>query len=236
MIKKQVHFPGLDIIYSLFSKGKRMALRVAEIFKSVQGESTRAGLPCVFVRLSGCNLDCAYCDTRYARKGGRLMTAAQVQKKVRGFRCGLVEITGGEPLLQKETPDLIRRLLKTRHTVLVETNGSVRLAGLPQAVIKIMDIKTPSSRMHRNNDYANIRYLTRRDEVKFVVSDRRDYLFMKSVLRKRGLARKCTVLVSPEAVRGNARQIAEWCLRDNLPVRLNLQLHKILWPGRKRGV
>jgi 7-carboxy-7-deazaguanine synthase len=213
-----------------------MALRVAEIFKSIQGESARAGLPCVFVRLAGCNLDCAWCDTRYARRGGKSMTVAQVQKKVRSFRCGLVEITGGEPLLQKETLDLVRRLLKARRTVLVETNGSRNLSALPKAAIKIMDIKTPSSRMHKNNDYANFRYLTRRDEVKFVVSDRADYLFMKLVIQKHSLAGKCAVLVSPEAARGNARRIAAWCLKDNLPVRLNLQLHRILWPKRKRGV
>lgn len=213
-----------------------MALRVSEIFKSIQGESTRAGLPCVFVRLSGCNLDCAYCDTRYARKGGKDMTLAQILEKVKAYRCDLVEITGGEPLLQVEAPELVRRLLKEHYTVLVETNGSVSLAGLPKAAVKIMDIKTPSSRMHKNNDYANIRHLTRRDEVKFVVSDRADYLFMKSVIQKHRLAGKCAVLVSPEAARGNARRVAEWCLKDNLPVRLNLQLHRILWPERKRGV
>jgi 7-carboxy-7-deazaguanine synthase len=213
------------------------SLFVSEIFQSIQGESTFAGLPCVFIRLSGCNLDCAWCDTRYARAKGRAMTVPRILKVVAGYRGPLVEVTGGEPLAQAQSPALMRALLEKGYRVLLETNGSLDLRPVPRGVIKIMDIKTPGSGMERHNLYSNLNRLDEKDEIKFVISGRRDYLFAKRVLKKYGLSRKCAVLFSPDSRNKRmTRDLCGWILRDKLPVRLNLQLHKFIWPSRKRGV
>jgi len=212
------------------------SLAVSEIFKSIQGESTYAGLPCVFIRLTGCNLRCAYCDTAYAWKGGKEMTIPQILKRVAAYQCGLVEITGGEPLLQEGSAVLMRRLIGKGYRVLLETNGSMDLKRVPGSVVKIMDIKTPGSGMQKHNRYANLKSLDKKDEVKFVIGTRADYDFARRIVRKYRLRKKCAVLLSPEGGKERARQLSGWILRDNLDVRLNLQLHKIIWPAKKRGV
>lgn len=213
-----------------------MTLRVAEIFKSVQGESTLAGRPCVFIRLTGCNLDCGYCDTRYARRGGREMGLDAVLSKVRRLRGRLAEVTGGEPLLQAATVPLMRKLLAARYTVMLETNGSLPLNRVPKGVIKIVDVKTPGSGQGNRFLPANLRFLNPGDEVKFVLTGEADYRFARRFVARHRLAQKCACLFSPALPGLNPARLAEWIVRDNLPVRLNLQLHKILWPAKKRGV
>jgi 7-carboxy-7-deazaguanine synthase len=211
-------------------------LNVTEIFKSIQGESTHAGRLCTFVRLGGCNLRCAYCDTPFAQQGGRRMSMESVLRKVNRLQCGLVEITGGEPLMQEGTVFLIQRLLKRKYQVMLETNGSLDISVVPQPVIRIVDIKTPSSKMQDKMYLDNFNYLTPQDEVKFVIMTRVDYTYAKRMIKKHNLDKRFTVLVSPEAKKGAPGKIAAWCLKDNLNVRLNLQLHKIIWPGQRRGV
>ncbi|MFH0920288.1 MAG: radical SAM protein [Fibrobacterota bacterium] len=213
-----------------------MTFRVAEIFRSLQGESTHAGRPCTFIRLAGCNLDCAWCDTRYARSGGRPMTLSAVLAKVRALRCGLVDVTGGEPLLQEGTPSLLQALVERRHSVLLETNGTLPLDSVPSRVIKIVDVKTPGSRAQVPFCMANLRRLSAMDEVKFVISDARDYTFAKTFIKRHRLASTCVCLLSPGVPALDPARLADWMVRDHLPARLNLQLHKILWPNRKRGV
>lgn len=210
-------------------------LRVSEIFFSIQGESSFAGFPCVFIRLAGCNLECAYCDTRYSREGGTSMSIPAALESIESYGCGLVEITGGEPLLQAETPELAEALLRSGHTVLVETNGSIDISGLPEGAIRIMDIKCPGSGMSRNNLWDNIAYLGDKDEVKFVVSDESDYRWMTEVIRARLSCSKASIAATPAHGRMNPALLAEWMLRDRLAVRLQLQVHKILWPLEERG-
>lgn len=213
-----------------------MTIQVSEIFKSVQGESTLAGRPCVFVRLTGCNLDCVYCDTRYARKGGREMSVTSVLKEVRQLKCNLVEVTGGEPLLQAGTTTLLKGLLANGHTVMLETNGSLPLNKVPRRVIKIADVKTPGSGCSSSFLLSNLRCLEKSDEVKFVIANESDYRFARKFVEKHSLNKKCACLFSPAAPAMRPARLAEWIVRDNLPVRLNLQIHKILWPKRKQGV
>jgi 7-carboxy-7-deazaguanine synthase len=212
-----------------------MALKVSEIFHSIQGESSRAGLPCVFVRLAGCNLRCSYCDTRYAYDQGRLMEIPDILEQVRRLRCPLVEVTGGEPLIQEETPSLIGRLLDEGHTVLLETNGSIDISTVDRRCARIVDIKCPSSEMAGQNDLRNLKRLRARDELKFVIGDRRDYEFAKEILSTIRAAR-LKINFSPVFGTLALRTLAEWILADRLPVRLNLQLHKIIWDPETRGV
>jgi len=220
-------------------------LIVTEIFKSIQGESTWAGLPCAFVRLTGCPLRCSYCDTTYAYDGGTEMTIAAIMNACAAFDVPLVEVTGGEPLAQENCPLLVARLLEDGYTVLVETNGSMPIDVLPPDAIRIMDIKCPGSGMAECNDWSNIERLTERDEVKFVVSDYADYAWSRDVIGKYGLAARCRqVLISPIAARHNsggssptlAREVAEWIVRDGLQARFQLQLHKQIWSPDQRGV
>ena len=211
-------------------------LKVAEIFKSIQGESLFAGLPCTFVRLSGCNLRCKYCDTKWAWKGGKNVSVESIVTAVRDFGCSLVEITGGEPLLHKNSIPLMKQLLKEGYTVLLETNGSLSLKGIPSAVVRIVDIKTPGSGMSDKNNFAILKTLTFRDEVKFVVTDEADYVWTKLVMERFKLASKVRVAISPSGDRRFAAKVAAWLAADSLPARLNLQLHKILWPKVDRGV
>lgn len=226
---------------------------ITEIFKSIQGESTRAGLPCVFVRLTGCNLRCVWCDTAYAFSGGEKHTLDQVMGKVEALSGGhvgngrqvpLVEITGGEPLLQPETPELAKRLLQDQYTVMVETSGERFVGRLPRAVIKIVDVKCPDSRESGKFDMANLDVMDAKDEVKFVIASRRDYEFAKEFTARHNLAKRVAqVLFSPVfpdpagAWSGlRARQLTEWILADGLPVRLGLQLHKFVWDPATKGV
>lgn len=214
-------------------------LNVSEIFHSIQGESSHAGRPCTFVRLAGCNLACAYCDTGYARQSdaGRVLPLPFILEAVRPYRSRLVEITGGEPLLQPATRELARLLSAEDRTVLVETNGSMDISVLPHPVIRIMDVKTPSSGMAAHNRLENFAHLRRGDEVKFVLSDRTDYEWAKAVIRGADFPAAIAVaLFAPVAGRLEPAELAKWIVDDKLSVRLNLQLHKFIWPGIDRGV
>ena len=213
-----------------------MSLQVNEIFYSIQGESTFTGRPCVFVRLTGCNLRCRWCDTAYAFYDGETLTVEQVLERVRAYKCPLVEITGGEPLLQGEVHSLIDRLLLEGHEVLVETGGSLDVGRLDPRVIKILDLKAPGSGMDRLNNLDNLQYLDRKDQVKFVVADRRDYEWAKQIMAEHALAEKAQVLLSPVFGELDPRELAEWILADRLPARLQIQLHKYLWDPNQRGV
>jgi 7-carboxy-7-deazaguanine synthase len=211
-------------------------IAVNEIFYSIQGESTYAGLPCVFIRLTGCNLRCAYCDTKYAYDQGNDMTVEQIIDQIQPYPCQLAEITGGEPLLQKETPVLARELIRRGYQVLVETNGSVNIRSLPPDSRRIMDIKCPSSGESSKTDWKNLQYLTENDEVKFVLSDFSDYKWARDLVLKHKLTRTCPVHFSPAAGQMDEKKLAQAILKDGLPVRLNLQLHKMIWPEGTRGV
>lgn len=213
------------------------ALKVTEIFRSIQGESTWVGLPCAFVRLTGCHLRCVWCDTAYAFTGGTMMSVQEVLDRVEKLGCPLVEITGGEPLLQPACPTLAASLLQRGKTVLCETSGALPIDRLPSDVIKIMDIKCPGSRESHRNDWGNIHRLSARDEVKFVLADRGDYEWSCEVIRQYNLPAQCRqVLLAPAFELLDPKELAQWILEDGLPVRLQLQLHKYIWPPDQRGV
>jgi 7-carboxy-7-deazaguanine synthase len=229
---------------------------ITEIFKSIQGEGTRAGLPCIFVRLTGCNLRCTWCDTAYAFHGGKKMSVEEVlarvdelagrSEKMRGAQAAvpLVELTGGEPLLQEEIYPLAETLLANEYTVMIETSGERFVGELPREVIKIVDVKCPDSGEPNTFEMRNLEALGENDEVKFVLSTRRDYEFARDFTREHGLARRVgQVLFSPvfEDPSGKwaglePRALVEWILADGLPVRLGLQLHKFIWEPATKGV
>ena len=211
-------------------------MKVTEIFTSIQGESTFCGLPCTFIRMTGCNLRCKYCDTPYALEGGKELDLDQILDKVRESGISLVELTGGEPLLQEECYLLINLLLEEGYTVLLETNGSLTLKKLDSRVMKIVDIKCPGSGMSEKMDFSNVNYLTGKDEVKFVISDKGDFDWAKGIIDTYGLIEKCKVLISPVLSRLEAKEVAGWILEERLPVRLQLQLHKVIWPDLDRGI
>jgi 7-carboxy-7-deazaguanine synthase len=212
-------------------------LTINEIFHSIQGESTHAGRPCVFVRLTACDLRCSWCDTPYAFHEGRKMSVDQVEAEVEAFECPVVEITGGEPLLQVDVYPLMQRLLDRGHTVMLETGGHHSIARVPPEVIRIVDVKCPGSGEADKNDWSNLALLTPGDEVKFVVKDRYDYEFAKEVIARHQLAGRCAaVLISPVHGVLAPRELAEWILADRLPVRLQLQAHKYIWSPETRGV
>ncbi|MEJ5300621.1 MAG: radical SAM protein [Thermodesulforhabdaceae bacterium] len=213
-------------------------LKVCEIFASIQGESSYAGFPCVFVRLSGCNLNCRYCDTVYAREEGREMTVQEVLDAVERYGYWLVEVTGGEPLLQGGTPFLVEEMLRRCYRVLIETNGSLNVDLVSKEAVRIVDFKCPSSGMADYNDYGNIlRLKPDHDEVKFVIGDRDDYRFAKN-LRGKILETGWRGVINFSPVFGelDPADLAGWILKDRLDVRLNLQLHKYIWKDRERGV
>jgi 7-carboxy-7-deazaguanine synthase len=214
----------------------QMSLQVAEIFKSIQGESLFSGLPCSFVRLSGCNLRCGYCDSKWAWNSGTEMSIVEITKKLHNFGCALVEITGGEPLTQKNSIPLMKRLLKDGFTILLETNGTIPLNNVPANVVRIVDIKTPGSGMSEKNRYENLKTLTFRDEVKFVVTNEKDYKWSKQMIDKYKLTVKTRISISPAGNKKFAALLASWMIRDSIAARLNLQLHKILWPRAVKGV
>jgi 7-carboxy-7-deazaguanine synthase len=212
-------------------------LTVNEIYQSIQGESTWAGLPCVFVRLTFCDLRCTYCDTAYAFYAGRKMTLSEVVAKVLAFDCPLVEITGGEPLLQKNVLPLMKELCDRHKILLIETSGAHDISRIDPRVHRIMDLKTPGSGESQRNRYDNIPHLTKRDEVKFVIGSREDYLWSKEKIQQFDLAARCgTVLFSPIFGRIEPRAIVEWMLEDRLQVRFQLQMHKFIWEPETRGV
>jgi 7-carboxy-7-deazaguanine synthase len=212
-------------------------LTVNEIFHSIQGESTFAGEPCVFVRLTACDLRCRWCDTPYAFHEGRKMSIDEVVTRIEAFGCDTVEVTGGEPLLQADVYPLMRRLLASGKTVLVETGGHRSIADVPDGVIRVMDIKCPGSGEAEKNDWNNLPRLTSRDQVKFVIASRDDYEYARSLVQRERLNHRCgAVLFSPVHGELSPRQLAEWVLGDRLPVRLQLQMHKYIWDPQTRGV
>jgi 7-carboxy-7-deazaguanine synthase len=212
-------------------------LRVNEIFHSIQGESTWAGRPCVFVRLTGCNLRCSWCDTEYAFYEGAQMEISAVMERVRAYACKLVELTGGEPLLQRGVYALIEALLAEEYEVLIETSGERDIGALDARVIRIMDLKCPDSGEAERNCWSNIEHLNRRDEVKFVIASRRDYEWAHRVISEYQLeARVNAILMSPAFGLIEPVMLANWILEDRLPVRMQLQMHKYIWAPDKRGV
>lgn len=214
-----------------------MSLKVNEIFYSIQGESSYVGLPCVFVRLTGCNLRCSYCDTRYAYGEGCDMEIGEIVDRVTSYRCHLVEITGGEPLLQKETPLLITTLIEKDFHVLLETNGTQDIGPVDERCVRIVDIKCPSSGEHEQNNAGNIQRLAGRDEIKFVIGTREDYLYAREMVEQmRWIAVKpAAIHFSPVFEKMNPGKLADWTLEDRLPVRIHLQLHKIMWDPEQGG-
>lgn len=211
-------------------------MRVTEIFHSVQGESTFVGRPCVFVRLTGCPLRCTWCDTEYAFFGGSEQSVDDILAKIRSYDCPLVEITGGEPLAQTDSNILLRRLCQEGFTVLLETSGAVDTALIDPSVRIILDVKCPGSGMTDRMHWPNVERLRSQDEVKFVIQDRIDYDWAKSVLDRFRLTERCPVLFSPVFDVLNPRHLTEWILADRLPVRLQLQMHKHIWAPDMRGV
>jgi 7-carboxy-7-deazaguanine synthase len=216
---------------------KRQTITINEIYQSIQGESTWVGLPCVFVRLTFCDLRCTYCDTEYAFYSGAKMTVPEIVERVRSFRCRLVEITGGEPLLQKNVLPLMKELCDLGMTVLIETSGAHDISKIDPRVHRIMDLKTPGSGESDRNLYENISHLTSRDEVKFVIGSREDYDWSKKKIEEFDLSHHCgTVLFSPIFGRIEPKQIVEWILADRLPVRFQLQMHKFIWSPETKSV
>jgi 7-carboxy-7-deazaguanine synthase len=211
-------------------------LLINEIYLSIQGESTHAGRRCVFVRMAVCNQRCSYCDTAYAFVRGEPMALDEAVETVLSFNTPLVEITGGEPLLQPLLPELCRRLLKAGREVLIETGGSRDISAVPEGVRVILDIKTPGSGEEPANDYANLRRLREGDELKFVLISRDDYEWARELVARERLAERATVLFSPAFRRIQPQDLAAWLLEDKLPVRFNLQLHKYIWEPNRRGV
>jgi 7-carboxy-7-deazaguanine synthase len=212
-------------------------LTVNEIFYSIQGESTRAGEPCVFVRLTACDLRCSWCDTPYAFHEGRRMSIDEVLAAVGRHSCPLVEITGGEPLLQEDVYPLMERLLESGRTVMLETGGHRPIARVPQAVLKIVDVKCPGSREAHRNDWSNLERLAPHDQVKFVIKDRADYEYARDVIGRHELSRgAAAILLSPVHGVLDPKTLSEWMLEDSLPARLQLQLHKYIWSPTTRGV
>ena len=210
-------------------------LRISEIFLSLQGESTSMGLPTVFVRLTGCPLRCRYCDTTYAFRGGEFVDIRQLLGQVSSYRVKQVTVTGGEPLAQPACLSLLQQLCDVGYSVSLETSGALDIGEVDPRVTRVMDLKTPGSGEHTKNLYANLDHLTHTDQLKFVICDRSDYEWAKSCIRERRLEERCELLFSPAYGELDAAQLADWIVEDRLPVRFQLQLHKILWgdePGR----
>lgn len=217
-------------------KNKENQLNINEIFFSIQGESSFAGLPCVFVRLTYCNLRCNYCDTEYAFYEGDWRSIDDIIEEIKKYNCRLVEVTGGEPLLQENVLPFMSRLCDEKYTVLLETGGHMDIAQVDKRVKRIMDIKCPSSNESHKTFWPNIEKLNSNDQVKFVIGDFEDYQFAKEIINKYNLNEICTILLSPVFRKINVQQLAEWILEDNLPVRMQLQMHKFIWEPETRGV
>ncbi|MHB2155516.1 radical SAM protein [Calditrichota bacterium GD2] len=211
-------------------------LKINEIFYSIQGESTYAGLPCVFVRLTYCNLRCTYCDTEYAFYEGQEMGLDEIIARIKTYQCNLVEITGGEPLIQPAVYPLMERLLDNGFEVLLETGGHMDMSKVDQRVKRIMDVKCPSSGEAEKTHWPNMELLKNDDQVKFVIGDRRDFVYALEVLEKYNLLSSCPVLFSPVFGRLENQQLAEWILATQKPIRMQLQLHKYIWKPDQRGV
>ena len=211
-------------------------MRVTEIFHSIQGESSYAGQPCVFVRLTGCPLRCSWCDTEYAFYGGSEQPIEQVLAKIDSYECHLIEVTGGEPLAQPETFPLVTRLCDRGYQVLIETSGAIDIASVDRRAHIILDVKCPGSGMTDRMYWPNLNQLTMKDEAKFVLADRKDYDWARQTIAQYELTGRCSVLMSPVFGSLEPRLLAEWVLADRLPVRFQLQLHKLIWAPDMRGV
>jgi 7-carboxy-7-deazaguanine synthase len=212
-------------------------LQISEIFYSIQGESSHAGYPCLFFRLAGCNLRCSYCDARYTyEEPGNPTPVSDLLAEAARYPNALIEITGGEPLLQEGVYPLMEALLATGRTVLLETNGSLSIERVPKEVVKIIDLKCPDSGMAEKMDLTNLGLLAPHDEIKFVVSSRGDYDWAKAMMKEHRLAEKAKLILSPVIGRLAPALLAQWLMADALPARIQLQLHTLLWPGMKRGV
>jgi len=213
-----------------------VALRITEIFHSIQGESTQAGRRCCFVRLTGCNLRCVWCDTAYAFEGGRDVAIPEIVREVESHGAPLVLVTGGEPLAQPAVHDLMEALLAAGKEVMIETGGSLDVSRIDRRVRIVMDLKCPGSGMERMNRWENLALLKPTDEIKFVVADRADYEWSREEIRRRRLWEAVTVLLSPVFGAMDPRALAEWILEDRLEVRMQMQMHKAIWPSEMRGV
>ena len=213
-----------------------MPLKINEIYYSVQGESTHAGRPCIFIRLTYCNLRCSYCDTEYAFYEGKDMDIGDIMSEIQQWDCNLVEVTGGEPLFQEECIDLLNELVISKYEVMLETGGSISISDVPKNVIKIVDFKCPSSGMGKKNLWSIVDDLRPHDEVKFVIGNREDFYWAKEKITEYSLDKKCTVLFSPTFGEIDPQQIVEWILAENLPVRIQMQMHKMIWSPEEKGV
>ncbi|MBR73416.1 MAG: 7-carboxy-7-deazaguanine synthase [Dehalococcoidaceae bacterium] len=213
-----------------------MEIKVNEIYKSVQGESTYSGLPCTFIRLTFCNLRCSYCDTEYAFYEGTDMRIPEIIKKVNNLKCNLVEVTGGEPLVQDGCIDLLKALISNGNKILIETGGALSIEKIPKEVVIILDIKCPSSNMSDKNLWSNIDLIKPSDEIKFVIGDKKDYNWSKKIIKKYNLTDKCTILFSPVYNKIEPKTMVEWIMKDNLNVRFQTQLHKSIWNHNTKGV
>ncbi|TNE90758.1 MAG: radical SAM protein [Deltaproteobacteria bacterium] len=211
-------------------------LRISEIYASVQGESTHVGKPCVFVRLTGCNLRCSWCDSVFTFTGGEMRRIDDIVADAHAFGIHTIEVTGGEPLVQKNAPELMRRLVDLGHEVLLETSGSVSIAEVPPEVHVIMDLKAPASGEAERNLWSNLDLLQPHHEVKIVVASREDYEWAREVVRTRAVHERCPVMISPAWGLVDLAALAEWIVEDRLPVRMQLQLHKVVWGAEAQGV
>ena len=211
-------------------------LKINEIYSSIQGESSHTGLPCVFIRLTGCNLRCTWCDTANAFHKGDDLTVEDTMQKVENLSLPLVEITGGEPLMQEDVYPLMDKLLETGYRVMLETGGALPIDKVPEEVIKILDIKCPGSGEEKKNHLENLKFLAPHDEVKFVLLDRADYEWSRDLLQKHDLSSSIQVLFSPVFDKLDLKDLSEWILEDRLPVRLQTQLHKVIWNKNAIGV
>ena len=213
-----------------------MKLKINEIYYSIQGESSYAGIPCIFVRLTYCNLRCSYCDTEYAFYDGKEMTIHEIIDKVEEYNCDLVEITGGEPLLQKDCIKLIAELENKNKKILIETGGALSIKEISKKTHIILDVKCPSSNMSDRNLLDNFKYIKKTDEIKFVIGNQEDYLWAKNMIKKYKLDKKCSILISPVHNKIKEKTIVDWILKDNLNVRFQIQLHKKIWDESTKGV
>ena len=213
-----------------------MSLKINEIYYSVQGESTHSGCPCIFIRLTYCNLRCSYCDTEYAFYDGKDMEITDIMSEIKRWDCNLVEVTGGEPLFQDECIDLLNELVNSNYEVMLETGGSLSISDVPKKVVKIVDFKCPSSGMVKKNLWSIVDDLQANDEVKFVIGNREDFDWAKDRITEYSLDKICTLLFSPTFGEIDPQQIVEWILAENLPVRMQLQMHKMIWSPEEKGV
>ena len=211
-------------------------LVINEIFHSIQGESSHMGRPCVFIRLTYCNIRCSYCDTEYAFYEGKEMSIDEIIEVVKGYQCKLVEVTGGEPLFQANVHELLTRLCDEGYEVLLETGGSLDISKVDYRVKRILDFKCPSSKMMKKNLWENVNYLKAGDEVKFVIGNREDYEWSKQMIREHRIDERCPILMSVMFGELEPVTLAEWILEDKLSVRFQLQMHKYIWSPDTRGV